>query len=59
MPLDGLSVLVKLAEKESVNPELFLYMNRLSDLLFVLARVLVWQKSGTEVLWDPNRGGLD
>ena len=51
--------LVRLAEQESLNPELLRYINRLSDLLFVLARVLVWQENGTEVLWDPNRGGSD
>ncbi|HEU4387760.1 MAG TPA: cob(I)yrinic acid a,c-diamide adenosyltransferase, partial [Blastocatellia bacterium] len=30
---------VELAEAESINPEIVIYLNRLSDLLFVLARV--------------------
>ena len=32
-----------------------MYLNRLSDLLFVLARVLARADGGTEVLWDRNR----
>ncbi|MEJ0100169.1 MAG: cob(I)yrinic acid a,c-diamide adenosyltransferase [Pseudomonadota bacterium] len=31
------------------------YLNRLSDLLFVLARVLARADGGREVLWDRNR----
>ena len=51
--------LVSLAREDSVNAELLRYVNRLSDLLFVLARVLVWQEGGTEVLWEPERGGSE
>ena len=32
-----------------------IYLNRLSDLLFVLARVLARQENGTEILWDRKR----
>ena len=32
------------------------YLNRLSDLLFVIARVLVRHENGAEVLWRHNRG---
>jgi cob(I)alamin adenosyltransferase len=32
------------------------YLNRLSDLLFVLARVLVRHENGAEVLWRHDRG---
>jgi cob(I)alamin adenosyltransferase len=36
------------------NPELLKYLNRLSDLLFVLARVLLKAEDGHEVYWkDP------
>jgi len=31
------------------------YLNRLSDLLFVLCRVLARQDGQTEILWDKNR----
>jgi cob(I)alamin adenosyltransferase len=32
-----------------------IYLNRLSDLLFVLARVLARHENGTEILWDRSR----
>lgn len=40
-----------LAHAEPVAPEVLRYLNRLSDLLFVLARVLVRHENGAEVLW--------
>lgn len=40
-----------LSRAEAVNPEVPRYLNRLSDLLFVIARVLVRHERGTEVLW--------
>jgi cob(I)alamin adenosyltransferase len=40
-----------LAHAESVAPEALKYLNRLSDLLFVLARVLARQSEGGEVVW--------
>lgn len=40
-----------LAQAEPVAPEVLHYLNRLSDLLFVLARVLVRHENGAEVLW--------
>src|SRR5256886_15034502 len=43
------------ARAESVNPEVLKYLNRLSDLLFVLARVLARHERGTEVLWRHDR----
>jgi cob(I)alamin adenosyltransferase len=45
-----------LAATESVNVEVPRYLNRLSDLLFVLARVLARHEHGTEVLWRHDRG---
>jgi cob(I)alamin adenosyltransferase len=47
-----------LARDESVAPEALKYLNRLSDLLFVIARVLARQESGSEVLWRhrPQQG---
>jgi cob(I)alamin adenosyltransferase len=38
-----------------VNNEVLRYLNRLSDLLFVLARVIVRQDGGSEVLWKHER----
>lgn len=46
-----------LARVETVAPEPLQYLNRLSDLLFVLARVLARQESGSEVLWKHARRG--
>lgn len=43
------------SEAADVNPELLKYLNRLSDLLFVIARVLARQDGSTEVLWRSGR----
>ena len=45
-----------LARAENVSPEVAKYLNRLSDLLFVLARVLARHERGAEVLWRHDRG---
>ncbi|MFZ9087083.1 MAG: cob(I)yrinic acid a,c-diamide adenosyltransferase [Steroidobacteraceae bacterium] len=44
-----------LAREEQVAAEPMRYLNRLSDLLFVLARVLARRESGQEVLWRHDR----
>lgn len=44
-----------LAAVEPVSAELTHYLNRLSDLLFVVARVLARRAHGTEVLWRHDR----
>jgi len=43
--------MVALATEESVNPAALAYINRLSDLLFVLARAL---NAGADPLWIPG-----
>ena len=40
-----------MARHVSLNPESLRYLNRLSDLLFVIARVLARQEGGQETLW--------
>jgi cob(I)alamin adenosyltransferase len=45
-----------LARVEEVAPEALKYLNRLSDLLFVLARVLARHEGGAEVLWRRSAG---
>lgn len=47
---------VTLAGNETVNPLVVTYLNRLSDLLFVLARVLNNGGAG-DVLWQPGTHG--
>lgn len=46
---------VALARIEEVRPEAIRYLNRLSDLLFVLARVLARADGHGEVLWQHER----
>jgi cob(I)alamin adenosyltransferase len=41
--------------RSAVNPQALEYLNRLSDLLFVLGRVIARHDKGTEVLWDHDR----
>ena len=45
-----------LSTAEDVRPEVIRYLNRLSDLLFVVARVVARAENGTEVLWNRERG---
>jgi len=44
-----------LAADETVRPELLMYLNRLSDLLFVAARAIARAENGQEILWDRDR----
>jgi len=45
----------ELSRVETVAPEVPRYLNRLSDLLFVIARVLARHESGSEVLWNKRQ----
>src|SRR5450631_619542 len=47
--------IVGLGKVESVNDNPRHYMNRLSDLLFVLSRVLNRYAGGSDVLWEKDR----
>ena len=44
-----------LSRTDDVRPEAIKYLNRLSDLLFVVARVLARTENGQEVLWNRDR----
>ena len=46
-----------LAVGDEGNPEVLRYLNRLSDLLFILARAA--NESTSEPLWDPGAHGAD
>ena len=46
---------VSLARHDAVRPQAIRYLNRLSDLLFVLSRVLARAGGHGEVLWDHDR----
>lgn len=47
--------MVGLHREETLNPQAIAYVNRLSDLLFVIARVLARHENGAEVLWQPRK----
>lgn len=47
--------MVELAAGDTVNPLSIAYLNRLSDLLFVYARILAGRDGGSEVLWRPRK----
>ena len=46
--------LVSLNSKEQISPEVLKYINRLSDYLFVVARLLIQISDSDEIQW--NRG---
>ena len=45
---------VTLTKEATVNPEVLVYLNRLSDLLFVLARTVNHRLGESESLWKPQ-----
>ncbi|MER3406133.1 MAG: ATP:cob(I)alamin adenosyltransferase [Chloroflexota bacterium] len=45
---------VALHREEPVNPQLLRYLNRLSDLLFTLARAANLLQGGPEIPWSPR-----
>lgn len=47
--------LITLFELESFNKEIIRYINRLSDVLFVAARMLGRESHSLEILWDHQR----
>lgn len=48
--------LLTAARAHEINPQSQRYLNRLSDYLFVIARVLNWQAGQPDVLWRHDRG---
>ena len=51
--------LVGLSRKAEIGPESLRYLNRLSDLLFVLARTINREAGRAERFWKPNIPGAD
>ncbi len=45
----------RVPDTEAKNPDGRIFLNRLSDFLFVLARVLARREGGSEVLWEKGR----
>ena len=50
---------ISLGEHEQLPSQSIVYLNRLSDLFFVIARVLARHEGGGEVLWQSNRPPLE
>ncbi len=49
-------LLARLAEEETVNPKSLVYVNRLSDLLFVMARTANQRSKAAETSWQKDIG---
>ena len=47
-------LLARLAQEEAVNPKSLVYINRLSDLLFVMARTVNQRAGATETPWQKD-----
>jgi len=45
---------VKLTDEETVNSGIAIYLNRLSDLLFVLARLVNYEMKNPEAIWKTD-----
>ncbi len=48
-------ITVQLSENENINNDILVYLNRLSDYLFVLARKLTYDNKIAEIPWIPER----
>jgi len=47
-----------LSEKEKINNNCIIYLNRLSDLLFVIARTINQRKNVKDVIWNSKKDTL-
>jgi cob(I)alamin adenosyltransferase len=48
--------IIELAEQEKINERVIVYLNRFSDLLFVLARTANARAGENDIPWRPERG---
>lgn len=46
---------VSLNNKEKLNPQILIYLNRLSDFLFMLARKVNFENNVQETVWNPQK----
>jgi len=47
------TIVISLNEKEKINDECKKYLNRLSDLLFVIARIVNKKNGFSDIIWKP------
>ena len=52
------SFVIALSEKEKINTNCIIYLNRLSDLLFVVARTINQRKNIKDIIWNPKKDTL-
>jgi cob(I)alamin adenosyltransferase len=48
-------LIVKLSGKKKIHPNVLIYINRLSDYLFVLARYINFRQGVRETFWKPGK----
>lgn len=48
-------ITAQLSDESSINPKILIYLNRLSDYLFVLARKLTIDNQAQEIPWIPEK----
>lgn len=48
-------IVVELSEKEKLNKEILVYLNRLSDLIFMFARDINYKEKQKETIWNGGR----
>jgi cob(I)alamin adenosyltransferase len=48
-------LVIKLAEEYDINPVIIRFLNRLSDYLFVLGRMLTQEFGAEEIAWNPHK----
>lgn len=48
-------ITTQLSDESSINPQILMYLNRLSDYLFVLARKLTLDTESQEIPWIPEK----
>ena len=51
--IDQFEEIFTLAQTDAINPEIIKYLNRLSDLLFMMARAANHRAGVTDVPWEP------
>jgi len=47
--------IIQLRSKQPINPDIIIYMNRLSDLLFIQARYINYKKRMPEAIWKGKK----
>ena len=48
-------ITTQLSDESSIEPQILMYLNRLSDYLFVLARKLTFDNNAQEIKWIPKK----